>query len=224
MMTNFLNDRTTIFYIRKSRQIPVSRLVRFCRVCVLRVWHSVYVCVKCFCIHASVLQTAIVHFLFQYKWIVLLEHTHTHVTKRKKSPSLSNAGGSIKMVQHFRLQLPGLHLEWLPIPYIVHYTILGIGRHFLDICPRNEKSLRREKKPIPIPRQKYFTVSTQNKKMLYLKKEIKKKYKMKSMNTIMQLFCTFSLKKKTEKAWHHTKYQTNKTTKKIYILCDLNVF
>lgn len=103
--------------------------------------------------------------------------THTHVTKRKKSPSLSNAGGSIKMVQHFRLQLPGLHLEWLPIPYIVHYTILGIGRHFLDICPRNEKSLRREKKPIPIPRQKYFTVSTLNKKMLYFNQKKSTKLK-----------------------------------------------
>lgn len=177
-----------------------------------------YVCVKCFCINASVLQTAIVHFLFQYKWIVLIEHTHTHVTKRKKSPSLSNAGGSIKIVQHFRLQLPGLYLECLPSPYIVHYTILGIGRHFLDV-----PGMRRtwEKKPIPIPRQKYFTVSTQ-----------KKGYKIISMNTIMQLFYTFSLKKKMRKAWHHTKYQTNKTksehilvsTKKIYILCDLNVF
>lgn len=104
-------------------------------------------------------------------------HTHTHVTKRKKSPSLSNAGGSIKMVQHFRLQLPGLHLEWLPIPYIVHYTILGIGRHFLDVCPRNEKSLRREKKPIPIPRQKYFTVSTLNKKMLYFNQKKSTKLK-----------------------------------------------
>lgn len=81
------------------------------------------------------------------------------------------------MVQHFRLQLPGLHLEWLPIPYIVHYTILGIGRHFLDICPRNEKSLRREKKPIPIPRQKYFTVSTLNKKMLYFNQKKSTKLK-----------------------------------------------